>query len=303
VAAVNRAAGVDLNWQLSRTSRMVLSHSRSQRPGSGSGAETTVAARYNGNLFGPRHWLLAEGFLESIGPGYDLDDVGFIAGSRVDRRGAHGRLRYTWKPSGSIREIAVVPQAWVYDDHAGQRRVQDGAGVELSARTSARLTGRLQLERSRFLDRDDDVRYRNTRRTLSVGFGPYPRVGGELSWRSGRNYGPRIRYLQGRITPNAAHDVSVTGQLLHLHRSDKAHDEVIGIGGLDWRLSPSLYARLLLQADSGSDRGLASALLRWDFAPGSALYLSFRESRLDVADRLVTDDRTLLGKVSWRVGS
>ena len=300
-ASLNRAAGVDLNWQVSRTSRVVVTHSRSQRPGESDGSQTSVDARYNSNL-GRRHWVFARGSVESVSAGYDLDDIGFIGSSRIDRRGVEGRLRYGYQPSGFLREIAVESDAWLFDAHDGSRRVQDGAAVEFSARTAPRISPSLSVARSYFLDRDDDTAYHNTERTLAVKFGPYARVGGELNWRTGRNFGPEIRYLSGKLTAKAADNVSVTGQLLHLHRSDEKNDDVIGVGGLDWRLSSTLYARVLLQADTGDDRGLASALLRWDFAPGSTLYLSFRESRLDREDRLVTEDRTVLGKVSWRVG-
>jgi hypothetical protein len=71
---------------------------------------------------------------------------------------------------------------------------------------------------------------------------------------------------------------------------------------VDWRIGPDLYVRAVLQGDTGAGRALATALVRYDFAPGSTLYLSFRESRLDIDRQLVTDERMLLGKVSYRVG-
>lgn len=300
-STLNRAAGIDLNWQINRAARVVVTHSRSQRPGESDGAQTTLQAQYNKNL-GRRHWVFARGSAESVSAGYDLDDIGYIGGSRIDRRGVEGRVRYGYQPSGFVREVAVESDAWLYHGHDDSRRVQDGAAVEFMARTAPRISPSLLLERSYFLDRDDDTAYRNTKRTLAVKFGPYSRVGGELSWRTGRNFGPKIRFLQAKLTGKAADNISLTGQVLHLHRSDEEQDDVIGVAGIDWRLSSTLYARVLMQADTGDDRGLASALLRWDFAPGSTLYMSFRESRLDTADRLVTEDRTLLGKVSWRVG-
>jgi hypothetical protein len=102
-----------------------------------------------------------------------------------------------------------------------------------------------------------------------------------------------------------ASGLSVTGQLFHLYTDpdgETASTAVIGGGGIDWRIAPDLCVRLGLQGDSGDGRVLANVLLRYDFAPGSTLYLSFRESRLDVDEQRVTDDRMLLGKVSYRIG-
>jgi hypothetical protein len=307
LASVNRAGGIDLNWQVSKSTRVVFTHSRSQRPGEGgNGAESTVDARYNGNLFGPRHWLFLRATVEDVTPGFDLDDIGYMPGSRIDRRGASGRLRYAWKPSGRLREIAIMPVAWRYRDHTGQLRTQDGASLELSAMTAGRVRPSLLLVRGYFLDRDDNTGYDNTQRTLALGFGPYPRIGGKMSWREGRNFGADIRYLQAELTAKAAANLSFTAMAFRLHSDpddEPASRDLIGVAGLDWRVSAKLYLRWMLQGDTGSDRALTSGLLRYDFAPGSTLYLSFRESRLGVDERVVTEDRVLLGKVSWRVGS
>jgi hypothetical protein len=155
------------------------------------------------------------------------------------------------------------------------------------------------------LDDDDGTGYHNTKRTLSLAFGPYPRVSGKLSWRQGRNFGADIRYLQSQATAKAASNLSFTAMAFHLHSNpddEPAATDVIGVSGLDWRVSSALYLRCMVQGDTGSDRALGSALLRYDFAPGSTLYLSFRESRLGVDERIVTEDHMLLGKVSWRIG-
>ena len=308
--AHNRAVGADLNLQLHRTTRLVASLSRTQRNASGGeGQAASLDFQYIGSLLGASDLLDLSLGLTDVGAGFDLDEIGYMPDSRRDRRGVESQIAYTYSlRRRGIDDLSLQQKGWYYQDHAGVVKLQDGISTEFSLRTRSLIRPALLLERSVYFDRDDDERFRNWQRTISLELGPYPRFGGEFSYRTGDNFGDAVRFVSAVTRVKPYERMVLTANLHRLHRDpldriEPASTDVIGILGVDYLFSTDLYGRVLIQGNSGDDRFLVNGMLRYEIQAGSAFYLSFRETRDKAAEQYVASDRLLLAKFSylWRL--
>ncbi len=302
---LNRAAGMDLNLQLSQTMRLVANLNRSQRAAAGEGYAGSLAFRYAGRLLNARDNLVIDATLEDVTADFDIQQIGFIRNTHLDRRGGRTWIRYhnSIKRRG-LEQIALDQKAWYFHNQAGTVRVQDGFSTKFSVETWGRIRPGLQVERSRFFFPEDGERYRNTQRAFSLEVGPYPRFRGKVSYRTGDNFGSVIRFVETSLSVKPTARMTWTGQAFHLHRdpfeaAERSSTHLITVLGVDYLFTPNLYWRVLFQGNSAEDRYLVNSLVRYEFHPGSVLYLSYKETRDDRPEGLVTSDRRLLAKISY----
>ena len=302
---LNRAAGMDLNLQLNQNMRLVANLNRSQHASAGDGYAGSLAFRYAGRLINARDNIVLDATLEDVTADFDIQEIGFIPNTYVDRRGGRSWIRYhnSIKRHG-LEQIALDQKVWFFHNHAGTARVQDGFSSKLSVETWGRIRPGLLVERSRFFLPKDDERYRNTQRTFLLEVGPYPRFRGKLSYRTGDNFGSAIRFVETNLSLKPTTRMTWTGQAFHLHRdpfdaTEDSSTRLIAVLGVDYLFTPNLYGRVLIQGNTAEDRYLVSSMVRYEFHPGSVFYISYKETQDDRLEGLVTSDRRLLAKISY----
>ncbi|MHB9027342.1 MAG: carbohydrate binding family 9 domain-containing protein [Candidatus Latescibacterota bacterium] len=304
----NAALGADFNYQVGINSRIVAQLAGSSRPGSGgNGYAGALSYQFGGKVFTAQDNLSIGFTAEDITPDFDIREIGYIGSTRLDRRGFRENLGYDyWIKSHGINRVSASQSGWMYQDHGGNRRVQDGWSGQFSIESRNLIRPGLLLERSFVLLPSSGKNYDNSQRTLSVQFGPYPRFLGTLSWRTGDNYGNDIRYAEADLRFKPLDRMTVTANLARLDSrplggsSDWSANTMANLGVL-FLFTPNLYWRLIVQGDSSSEIYLANNFLRWEFRPGSTFYLSYREIRDDHTGGFVTTDRQVSAKVAYLI--
>ena len=306
--SVNQALGVDLNYQISGSSRLVGQLATSNRPETKSrGHAGKVSFQYNNPLLTPRDNLNWSTSLQAATDDFDIQDIGYFGLTSLDRRGIENNIGYSyWIKSRSINRVMFNQMAWYFQDYKGIRKVQDGVSAQFTIETNGLIRPGILLEKSYYLLPDTNKSYDNTQRTFSLGFGPYPRFMGEFSYRTGDNFGSAVMFIDSEIIIKPSDKMRLTGNISHLERDpfDTAKstttNNIIRIG-FNCLFTPDMYWRLFVQSDSSDELALVNTLLRYEFRPGSVFYLSYKETRDDTLDDFMTTDRQLLAKVSYHL--
>jgi len=303
---VNQAAGLDLNLQLGSASRVVGQFAVSSRPDAGtSGHAGVLSYNYSYPLFDPRDTFSWSTSFQLASDDFNLGDIGYFGRTSLDRRGVNNSVGYSfWIKKRGINRVQFNQRAWYFQDHAGDRKVQDGLSAEFSVETISLLRPGILLEKSYYLLPDGG--YDNTQRTVSLTIGPYPRFRSELSWRTGDNFGSVIRYFDSEVIVKPSGRMRITMNYSNLRRDPfdaPAESTINNIArvGFNYLFIPDLYLRVFLQSDSQDELALVNSLLRWEYRPGSVFYLSYKETRDDSFDDFRTTDRQLLAKISYHL--
>jgi len=133
----NGAVGADFAWQMNRDTRLVTQYARSTRAGTGGeGYAAASSFSYAGSVFDPRDNMSVSASFEDITPDFDIRDIGYIGGTRLDRRGGRGSLGYDyWIKSDRLNRASASAAGWSYRDHGGHIRTQDGFSGQVSFET------------------------------------------------------------------------------------------------------------------------------------------------------------------------
>ncbi len=132
-------------------------------------------------------------------------------------------------------------------------------------------------------------RYDNPEVRVSYTAGPQRRMSGNLSFRRGDYYGGTLTSVglnRGRIevTPQISVEPSVSFNWIALPQGDR--DQHVAVTRVTYTLSPRAYLSGLLQYNSGSETFSGNFRFRWEWAPGSELFVVYTEDRdTDVLDR------------------
>ncbi len=303
---VNQAAGVDLNLQLSSAARIMGMFAMSARPEDDtSGHAGELSFNYSYPLFDQRDTFSWSTSLQAASDDFDLGDIGYFGRTSLDRRGINNSLGYSfWIKQKGINRVQFNQRAWYFQDYHGDRRVQDGLSAQFSIESTSLIRPGVLVEKSYYLLPTGS--YDNTQRTFSLNIGPYPRFRGDVSWRTGDNFGSEIRYLDSEVIVKPSGRMRVTMNYSHLERDPfeslmETTTNNIGRVGFNYLFTPDLYLRVFLQSDSQDELALVNSLLRWEFRPGSVFYLSYKETRDDSLDDFRTTDRQLLAKISYHL--
>ncbi len=304
----NGAVGADFAWQMNRDTRLVTQYARSTRAGTGGeGYAAAASFSYAGSVFDPRDNMSVSASLEDITPDFDIRDIGYIGGTRLDRRGGRGSLGYDyWIKSDRLNRASASVSGWSYRDHGGHIRTQDGFSGQVSFETRNLVKPGFLFERSYVFLPRTGARYHNTQRTLTLQFGPYPGFLGLFTARNGDNYGDAIRYFSAGFTVKPLDRMTVNGSVARLDSKPIGSgggyaDRVMANVGFLFLFTPDLYWRSIFQGDSVDKVYLTNQFIRWEFRPGSALWLSYRETRDDRTGGFVAADRSISAKIAWLI--
>jgi hypothetical protein len=133
--------------------------------------------------------------------------------------------------------------------------------------------------------------------------GPQRRIRGNLSFSRGDFYGGTLTSAGlggGRVevTPQISFEPSVSFNWFDVNGG--SYDQHVFVGRLTYTLSPRAYVSGLAQYNSGSRTVSGNFRFRWEWAPGSELFLVYTEDRdTDVLDRWSTlNNRGFVVKVN-----
>jgi hypothetical protein len=132
-------------------------------------------------------------------------------------------------------------------------------------------------------------RYDNPEVRVSYNAGPQRRVSGSLSFRRGDYYGGTLTSLgmnRGRIEVTQQLSVEPSLSLNWIDLPQGRFDQHVALTRVTYTLTPRAYLSGLLQYNSGSDTFSGNFRFRWEWAPGSELFVVYTEERdTDVLDR------------------
>jgi hypothetical protein len=136
-------------------------------------------------------------------------------------------------------------------------------------------------------------RYSSPEVQASYRFGPQRRFSGGLSVRRGDYFGGTLTsagFNGGRveITPQVSLEPSISFNWIDLPGAvvPGRYDQHVAVTRLTYTLSPRAYVSGLVQYNSGSHTASGNFRFRWEWAPGSELFLVFSEERnSDTVDR------------------
>ena len=289
----NQALGVDVGLafydNVSITSYWAKTHTTDLE-----GRDTSYngAFAYNGDRYG----LVAEHLFidERFSPG-----MGFLR--RPDLRKSFGSLRFSPRPQ-SIAWIRQLTFDGSYDyitDAAGTLETREATGnfqieLENSDRFSASYTQTYDLLQQPFRIASDvtvpvgPYAFENAR--LSYSFGPQRRLSGNLSVEHGSFYGGTKTTVGiggsgfgpfggGRIelTPQFSFEPGFSINRVELPQGHFTTQLVTTRA--TYTVSPTMFVSALIQYNSSNNALSSNVRLRWEYSPGSELFVVFNEQR------------------------
>jgi hypothetical protein len=283
-AGSNQAWGADGFFGLTDDLSMLGYYAQSRTEGlDGMDVSYRGQISYDADLFGAQVGHLVVG--RAFNP-----EMGFVR--RNDFRQWNGSLRYSPRPSIPwIRQLTFQTSG----SHIANERTGDwesreiGPQASIEFENSDRISVGYSYRWESLIDTASisgaavppgeygfgqvDVRYqmgaqRRNRASLSFGYGDY--YGGTLT--SAGIGGGRVE-----ITPQISFEPSVS--LNWFKRPGGSYDQHVFVGRLTYTLSPRAYVSGLAQYNSGSDAVSANVRVRWEWAPGSELFLVYTEDR------------------------
>ncbi len=304
----NSALGLDLNLQFSSAARLIGQIAVSDRPETGGdGFAGQMNFQYSDKLFNPSDNISFSVGLQDAADDFDIGEIGYFGRTNLDRRVARTSLGYRyWIKRGGINRIMLTNSAWYYRDHEWDMRVQDGVSAGFTLETLSLIAPGFLVEKSYYYLTDTAANYDNSQRTVFVQFGPYPRVRGKVSYRTGDNFGSSIRFIDTEIMVKPSYKMRLTGNFSRLESDPfgsavKSSTNTIARVGFNYLFTTDVYWRFFVQSDSADKLYLVNTLLRYEFSSGSTFYLSYKETRDDILDNFKTSDRQLLAKFSYRL--
>jgi hypothetical protein len=257
---------------------------------------------YNGDRYGLQleHLYVGDDFSAQTGFLRREDFTREFVEGRLSRRPASRWLR-RWSLQGSLDYITDNDGNLESHVDQGQVRLELTNGDEFE----------VQAERSReIVDEAFDLTdtevvaagdYDFTRFSTSYNLGPRHRVTGSVGASVGNFYDGGLRevFYRGRVELTRV--VSLEPNL-SFNRIDLPGREpfMVNVAGVraTWTLTPRAVASALVQYRSGSSDLSASARLRWEYRPGSELFVVYSEGRDTLLETAPLLNRTLAVKMT-----
>jgi hypothetical protein len=239
---------------------------------------------YNADRYGLQVERLSVG--ESFNP-----DVGFMRRDAFARSSAY--LRFSPRPAGS-RSIRKLTWDAAYDyitnAHAEleSRQAQAGFGVELQNGDNVRVEAASLFESLEVpFEISSDVTlpagsYSYPEVRAQYGFGPQRKLSGIVTVEGGSFYdGSRIAVgtQRGRVevTPQISIEPGVTINRVRLPAGNFV--STLLTSRVSYTLTPRMAAGALVQYNSGASSLISSIRFRWEYQPGSDLYVVYSDGR------------------------
>jgi len=302
----NTAWGVDGSFGLTEDISVLSYYAQTRTPGL-----TGMDASYRGRFgYGADEWGAT---IDHLVVGDDFNpEIGFV------RRKGFRQTALTARHSPRIESIDWLRQlrfesslSYVENELAGfvesrDRGVSFGIDFENSDQFSASYT-----ENYENLVQDETIsgalisagRYSFREAEAGFTFGPHRRISGGVSVRRGEYFDgdlTSLRFNQGRIAvlPDLSVEPSLSFNWIDLPQG--RFDQHVAVTRVTYTMTPRAYISGLVQYNSGNDSFSTNFRLRWEWAPGSELFLVYTEARdTDVLDRWSTlESRGFVVKVN-----
>ena len=282
--------GVDANLALLQNVSLVASYARTQTDGL-TGNDESHQATFN---YGGDQWGAQVGHL-MVGDDFN-PEIGFVrrSGFRQSRLG--GRISPRPESISWIRQLSLQGNAsYVENERQGFVETRDLGGrfqvdFENSDMFSINFTDHFEN-----LVEDTDIsratipagRYSFEDMEVSYNIGQQRRASGSLALRRGTFYSGHVTALglrRGRIEilPQLSVEPSVEFNWIDLPDLQTAEGELnqhVARSRLTYGVSPRMFISGLLQYNSGSDSVSGNLRLRWEWVPGSELFVVYTEDR------------------------
>ncbi len=294
----NQAYGVDGSFGLTRDLSLGAYWARTATSGL-QGDDQSYEARidYNADRYGARVEHL------SVGANFN-PEVGFVR--RTDFNRSFAELRFSPRPARirSVRKFTWSGSAEYIETGAGavDARVWQGHfGTEFDSSDQLSLDfGRTyEMLRTPFTPAGSPVPiatggYSFNDISASYQFGAQRRVSGAIALRVGEYYNGTIRSLTlgpggnspGRVSVHRQLSVEPTFSITRVELPDASFTTRLARARVDYAFTPLMFASGLLQYSS-ADRAFSTNLrFRWEYAPGSELFLVYTDERDTTDDGL-----------------
>ena len=260
---------------------------------------------YNADRYGARAEHL------SVGAHFN-PEIGFTR--RTDFNRSFGELRFSPRPRSlrSVRKFTWTGSGEYIENGSGSvdARVWKGRFVtefESSDEFSIDATRNFERLAVPFTPAGSPVAiapggYTFSDVNASYTFGAQRRVSGTIAVRAGQYYDGTIRSLTlgpggpwpGRVSMNKHLSIEPTFSISRIELSDAAFTTRLARARVDYGFTPLMFASGLLQYSS-ADRAFSTNLrFRWEYAPGSELFLVYTDER-DTTDDGVTPPPAVRG--------
>jgi hypothetical protein len=245
-----------------------------------------------------------------VGADYN-PEMGFVR--RRDFRQWNGSARFSPRPAVSwVRQLTFSTNAsHLENEQSGAWESQDLSGqVSVEFENSDRISASYSYSRENLVDPATISRASIPAGEYSFGqwdarfqLGPQRRIRGNFSVGRGEYFGGTLTSAGvggGRVevTPQISFEPSISFNWFDV--GGGSYDQHVVVARLTYTLSPRAYVSGLAQYNSGSDSVSGNFRFRWEWAPGSELFLVYTEDRdADVLDRWSTlSNRGLVIKVN-----
>lgn len=290
----NQAYGVDGSFGLTQDITVGTYWARTRSTGvSGNDQSWQGRFDYNADRYGAKAEVLDVG-------GNFRPDVGFLR--RTDFRRSYGELRFSPRPARNrlVRKFTFT---------ASGDYVENGAGLVDSRLQRASFLTELHSSDQFSIDVARSYDYlqlpftpAGSAAAIPVGgytfadmgaaytFGAQRRVSGLVSVRTGEFYDGTIRTLtiggatQGGLTPsrmsfNRHLSVEPTFSISRVERPSASFTTRLARARVDYGFTPLMFASALVQYSSADRAASTNVRFRWEFAPGSELFLVYTDER------------------------
>lgn len=301
----NQVGGVDLLFAPTQTLTVNTYVAKSDTPGR-QREDVSYRARldYSADLYGfqAEHLVVGGHFNPDAGLLRREDFQRQFVEGRISRRPASLPWLRKWNLSGAI-------DYYTDNDRVLESREQQVAvRLELANGDAVRLEAQNAYE---VLDEEFELtdahaipigRYGFKRVQAGYDLGPRHRVTGDVGATVGEFYDGTLREVRyrGRVELSPAVSLEPNVSINRVERAAVDGPVWINVVGLraNWALSPRAVASTLVQYSSGSSSLTASARLRWEYRPGSDVFLVYSEGRDTFDRRTPMLNRSLALKVS-----
>jgi hypothetical protein len=281
----NRAYGADLAFGFGEGLTGSAYLARTETEGlTGDDRSWQAKVDYNGDLIGAN--------LEALEVGGDFNpEIGFVR--RSGFRKSSGSARYSPRPTSieSIRKLTWQVTVDYFEDEAGRMESRDQeARFNVELESSDQITLQANRKFERLVDPFDvtsdleivpgSYAYNDFR--AFVTFGPQRRLSGSLSLNWGDFFDGSIASIginQGRLVVTDRLSLEPGISLNFIDLPQGSSDQAVGRLRADYGFTPRMFASALMQYNS-ADRTFSSNLrFRWEYRPGSELFIVWTDER------------------------
>lgn len=281
----SRSYGLDASFGFGDNFEVGGYWARTQTPTlTGDDTSWQTALNYSGDTYGVTASHL------SIGDAFN-PEVGFLRRSDFDK--SSGSLRYSPRPASIswIRKLSWQGDLDYFEDGAGRMESRRQSGrfeIEMESADQWSITTTRDFDR---LDRPFEVatdlavptgRYTFTSHRVNFRSGEQRRLSGSVSYQWGAYYHGDLKSLsvnQGRLVVSNQFSLEPGVSLNLIDLPEGESDQTVFRLRSDYAFSARMFASALVQYNTATDDLSSNVRFRWEYAPGSELFVVWTDDR------------------------